>query len=123
MQIFFSFLKGLHENKEAQKIIILICLGLCLLIIGRLSVSEPIVSEFCVKQIRTIDDYKVKNDILTDTVVNLENEIKKIQQERYDRETQIIDRESKHCNVRIAEKIKKIKKLYIDAKCKICKKH
>ena len=46
---------------------------------------------------------------------------KKIQIERYNREAEIIDRENKQCNVRTAEKINKIKKLYIEAKCKICK--
>ena len=120
MEIFFSFLKKLHENKETQKIVILICLGICLLLIGRLSVKEPIVSEFCSKQIEEADDYREKNKILKDTVISLENEIKKIQLERYNRETEIVDRESRQCNIRIAEKIKKIKKLYIEAKCKIC---
>ena len=120
MEIFFSFLKKLHENKETQKIVILICLGICLLLIGRLSVKEPIASKFCSKQIEEADDYREKNKILKDTVISLENEIKKIQLERYNRETEIVDRESRQCNIRIAEKIKKIKKLYIEAKCKIC---
>ena len=51
----------------------------------------------------------------------LEDQISEIQKDRYKKEVEITENERKECNVRIAKKIKSIKKLYLDAKCKICK--
>ena len=121
MKNYIEIAQSIANNKEAKKYGLIITLAVCLLVIGRLSASDPIRSEFCKKEMLSIESLNEKNNLLKSSVLELEDQISKIQKDRYRKEVEITESERKECNVRIAKKIKSIKKLYLDAKCKICK--
>ena len=121
MKKYLEILEAISDSKVAKKYILLVFLGACLLVIGRLSANDPIRSDFCKKEISTADSLKRKNSLLKSSIVQLEEQIRKIQKERYKKEVELTENERKECNIRIANKIKSVKKLYLEAKCKICK--
>ena len=121
MKNYIEIAQSIMSNKETKKYGLIITLAICLLVIGRLSASDPIRSEFCKKEILSVESLNKKNELLKSTVLELEDQISKMQKDRYKKEVEITENERKECNVRIANKIKSVKKLYLDAKCKICK--
>tara|TARA_B100000212_G_scaffold9485_2_gene7008 strand:+ start:276 stop:641 length:366 start_codon:yes stop_codon:yes gene_type:complete len=121
MKKYLEILEAISDSKVAKKYILLGSLAVCLVVIGRLSAKDPIRSDFCKKEISTADSLKRKNSLLKSSIVQLEEQIRKIQKERYKKEVELTENERKECNIRIANKIKSVKKLYLEAKCKICK--
>ena len=121
MKNYIEIAQSIMSNKETKKYGLILSLAVCLLVIGRLSASDPVRSEFCKKEILSIESLNNKNELLKSTVLELEDQISKMQKDRYKKEVEITENERKECNIRIAKKIKSIKKLYLDAKCKICK--
>ena len=119
---YIEIIKIIASNKEIKKFGLVISLGICLLMIGRLSVKDPVRSDFCHKEILDADNLKKKNALLESSILDLEEQISRIQKDRYKKEVEIIDSERKECNIKIAKKIKSVKKLYLEAKCKICNK-
>tara|TARA_Y100000310_G_C20436087_1_gene693789 strand:- start:407 stop:775 length:369 start_codon:yes stop_codon:yes gene_type:complete len=122
MKKYLEILETISDSKVAKKYILLGSLAICLVVIGRLSANDPIRAEFCKREILTADSLKQKNDLLKSSIIDLESQISKIQKDRYKKEVELTETERKGCNIRIANKIKSVKKLYLDAKCKICKK-
>lgn len=121
MKKYLEILEAISDSKVAKKYILLGSLAVCLVVIGRLSANDPIRSEFCKKEISTADSLKKKNELLKSSIVELEEQIRKIQKDRYKKEVELTENERKECNIRIANKIKSVKKLYLEAKCRICK--
>jgi hypothetical protein len=122
MKKYVDLFQSIVSDKDSIKSGLLISLVICLLMIGRMSVSMPIKSEFCKKEILKNDSLKVENNDLKTVIAELEDQISKIQKDRYKKEVEIVDLERKECNIKIAKKIKSIKKVYLQAKCKICNK-
>ena len=54
MKNYIDIVQKIMSNKEAKKYGLVLTLAVCLLVIGRLSASDPIRSDFCKKEILNI---------------------------------------------------------------------